>query len=118
MQGFDREAFSAHRLRSSDPLHNNGATRRDMRPDTAIIGHMREDIMGTDEDPFAKVRVDVRKLRAALARNHKQTINAAAALQPRAAASPQPLPAEDIVTRGRFHSLRTSAGRACRRGCA
>jgi hypothetical protein len=89
-----------------------------MWPDTAIIGHMREDTMGTDEDALAKVRVDVRKLRAALTRNHKQTINAAAALQPRAAASPRPLRAADTVTSGRFHSLRTSAGRACRRGSA
>jgi hypothetical protein len=79
MQDSDREAFkrSLQGLRSSDPLRNNGAARR---PNTAITRQMREDTVRTNEDLLARVRVAVRKLRVALARNHKQTINAAAAL--------------------------------------
>ena len=117
MAEFDREELK-HAVRGlrPPPLRNRIA-KPSVEPQLAAITkqkrQMRQETLRTVEDALAKAGVDMRKLRVAIARKHKQRQDAIAKLRPRPPAeSSPPKPIAAAAASSRFRSLQPLAGRA------
>jgi hypothetical protein len=105
----DRDALkrSIEALRSRNPQRRRMG--RDIQPElSAITAQSRKDMIEALEGAATQAGVDVRKLRATLARQQKKAVDDIAALRSRADATKHP----GAVTSLRFQSLRGLAGRA------
>jgi hypothetical protein len=114
MPDFDPEALKRSLQHySATTARNRLAARRSVRSERAAVSReMRQETIQILENTLAQAGVDVRKLRAELARNRKRALDVSAPRRPRAAApSSQPLPPPAPMS-GRFHSLQPLAGRA------
>jgi hypothetical protein len=108
MSEVDRDALkrSIEALRSRPSRHR---ARRNIQPElSAITTQSRTDMVEILEGAATQAGIDVRKLRATLARHQKNAVDDIAALRSQAAATEH----SGAVTSLRFQSLRALAGRA------
>jgi hypothetical protein len=92
---FDRDALkrSILALRSGNPSRHRSASIRNIQPElSAIDSQFRKEGLETLEGALTQAGIDVRKLRATLARNQKKSLDRVAALRPRAEGSQHPEP--------------------------
>jgi hypothetical protein len=115
MPDFDRDTLkrSIQALRSGNPSRHRSVKRRNMQPElTAVDSQFRKESLETLEGALTQAGIDVRKLRATLARNQKKSLDRVAALRLRAEASEHPEVEVASGTSSRFQSLQVLAGRA------
>jgi hypothetical protein len=113
MPDHDRDSLrrSIQALRSGNPSHHRSASVRNIQPElSAIDSQFRKEALEMLEGALTQAGIDVRKLRATLARNQKKSLDKVAALRPRAEDSAHPAPG--VGTSSRYQSLRAFAGRA------
>jgi hypothetical protein len=115
MPDHDREALrrSIQAFRSGNPPRHHSASIRNIQPElSAIDNQFRKEALEMLEGALTQAGIDVRKLRATLARNQKKSLDRVAALRPRAEGLQHPEPGVGAGTSSRFQSLRALAGRA------
>jgi hypothetical protein len=112
---FDRDALKrfTQALRSGNPARHRSVTRANLQPElSAIDSQFRKEALETLEGALTQAGVDMRKLRATLARDQTKALDRVAALRPRAEASKHSETGVAAGSSNRFRSLQAIAGRA------
>ena len=115
MPEFDRDALkrSIQALRTGNPARHRTLTGRSPQPElSAIDSQLRKESLETLESALTEAGVDMRKLRATLARDQTKALDRVAALRPRAEAPKHSETGAAAGSSNRFRSLQALAGHA------